>query len=67
MYPNPQDVLPLPPRPDLVQYRRRAKELVKACRSGDAAAIHAWAAGWIRDLTRHLPVADGGRSRRDAG
>lgn len=27
MYPNPQDVLPLPPRPDLDQYRKRAKEL----------------------------------------
>jgi hypothetical protein len=30
MYPNPQDVLPLPPRPDLSHYRKRAKDLVKA-------------------------------------
>jgi hypothetical protein len=47
MYPNPQDVLPLPPRPSLEQYKKRAKELVKACRSGDADAIGAWALRWI--------------------
>jgi hypothetical protein len=45
MYPNPQDVLPLPPHPDLGQYRKRAKELVKASRAGDG-AIRAWAARW---------------------
>lgn len=46
MYPNPQDALPLPPRPSLEQYKKRAKDLVKACRSGDPAAIRAWAAHW---------------------
>ncbi len=50
MYPNPQDVLPLPPRPDLHHYRKRAKDLVKACSSADPAAIRAWAARWVRDL-----------------
>jgi ankyrin repeat protein len=49
MYPNPQDVLPLPPRPDLDQYRKRARELVKACRSGDD-AVQSWAAGWVDKL-----------------
>ena len=34
MYPNPQDAVPLPPHPDLEQYRKRAKELVKASRAG---------------------------------
>ena len=29
MYPNPQDALPLPPRPSVEQYRKRAKDLVK--------------------------------------
>ena len=27
MYPNPQDALPLPQRPDLEQYKKLAKEL----------------------------------------
>jgi hypothetical protein len=49
MYPNPQDVLPLPPRPDLDQYRKRARELVKACRSGDE-AIQSWATEWVDRL-----------------
>lgn len=54
MYPNPQDVLPLPPRPDLDQYRTRAKELAAAARAGDA-ALRSWAAGWIEALTRLQP------------
>ena len=33
MFPNPQDALPLPQRPDIERYRKLAKELVKACRS----------------------------------
>ena len=49
MYPNPQDAVPLPPRPDLEQYRKRAKELVKACRAGPD-AVRAWAAGWVAHL-----------------
>jgi hypothetical protein len=49
MYPNPQDVLPLPPRPDVDHYRKRARELVRACLSGDD-AIHTWAVRWIEKL-----------------
>lgn len=51
MYPNPQDVLPLAPRPDLEHYRKRAKELARACESGDD-AIHSWAARWIERLLK---------------
>ena len=29
MYPNPQDVLPLPARPNLEQYKKQAKDLVR--------------------------------------
>ncbi len=52
MFPNPQEALPLPPRPSIEQYRRLAKDLVKACRSGDRGAIGAWADRWIESLAR---------------
>jgi ankyrin repeat protein len=54
VYPNPQDALPLPPRPSLEQYKKRAKDLVKACRSGDPAAIRVWAARWVDTDARHI-------------
>jgi len=44
------DVLPLPPRPSLDQYRKRAKDLVKASRSSDADAVRQWASAWIEAL-----------------
>src|ERR1700680_3383546 len=64
MFPNPQDALPLPPRPSLEHYKKRAKDLVKACHSTDASAIRAWAANWMDSLvcltdlniTPQLPV-----------
>jgi hypothetical protein len=45
MFPKPQDALPLPPRPSLERYRKLAKELVKASKSG---AIGGWAERWLR-------------------
>lgn len=66
MYPNPQDVLPLPPRPDLHHYRKRAKDLARACSSGDPTAIRAWAARWVRDLVELQPEGDRARHMRDA-
>jgi hypothetical protein len=50
MYPNPQEALPLTPRPDFDHYRKLAKDLVKACKSREATAIHAWAVRWIERL-----------------
>ncbi len=50
MFPNPQDALPLPARPSLEQYRKLAKDLVKACTSGDPRAIGAWTDRWIASL-----------------
>lgn len=47
MYPNPQEVLPLPARPSLEQYRKQAKDLVKACASGGPDAIGEWIARWL--------------------
>ena len=54
MYPNPAAVIPLPPHPSLEQYKKRAKALVKACKSGEPAAVPAWAAAWIEGPTSQL-------------
>src|SRR5262245_6224095 len=45
------DTLPPPPSPDLGHYRKRAKDLVAAARSGDE-AVRAWAAGWLEAVAR---------------
>ena len=50
------DTLPLPPRPDLNQYRKRAKALVTAANAGDPDAVRQWADDWIRALTKLLGV-----------
>jgi ankyrin repeat protein len=52
MFPNPQDALPLPPRPNLDQYKKLAKDLLKAAQSSDPTAIRTWAATWIDSLVR---------------
>jgi ankyrin repeat protein len=52
MFPNPQDALPLPTRSNLEQYKKLAKELVKACKSSQPDAIRAWALPWIETLVR---------------
>jgi ankyrin repeat protein len=65
MFPNAQDALPLPQRPNLERYKKLAKELVKACGSKDKDAIGDWAEKWVLALakqsgiqfTRQLPVA----------
>jgi ankyrin repeat protein len=46
------DTLPLPPHPDLEQYKQRAKDLIKACSAEDPAAIRAWATEWLETLAR---------------
>jgi hypothetical protein len=46
------DALPLPPRPNLEQYRKLAKELQAAARSAEPGAIRQWAAGWAEKLAR---------------
>lgn len=48
------DTLPLPPRPRLEQYRKRAKELVTAATSKEPDAVRTWATRWLEALARHL-------------
>jgi hypothetical protein len=38
---------PLPARPDLEQYKKQAKDLLKICKSADPRAIGAWAEEWF--------------------
>lgn len=51
MFPNPQDNLPLPPRPNLEQYKKLAKDLVKACKAGD---LTAWAGRFSKNRARDV-------------
>jgi len=46
------DALPLPPRPNLEQYKKVAKDLQKARKSGDPAAAREWARRWMETLSR---------------
>jgi len=50
------DTLPLPPRPDIEQYRKRAKSLVAAANSGDPNAVKHWATDWLKALSKLLGV-----------
>src|SRR2546421_11672252 len=40
------DARPLPPRPNLEQYKKLARDLQGACKSSDPGAIRQWAARW---------------------
>jgi hypothetical protein len=56
MFPNAQDALPLPRRPNLERYKKLAKDLVKACKSDDENAIVDWAEKWISVLAKQCGV-----------
>jgi hypothetical protein len=49
MYPNPQDVVPLPARPDIQQYKKQAKDLSKACKARGRDGVREWAEQWLPD------------------
>jgi ankyrin repeat protein len=44
------DALPLPPHPDIDQYRTLAKELLLAAKTGESERIEAWAHAWMTRL-----------------
>src|SRR5260370_17769677 len=46
------DALPLPPRPNLEQYKKLARDFQNACRSSDPGAVRDWAACWAETIAR---------------
>lgn len=46
------DALPFPPRPNPEQYRKLAKDFLKAVHSGSPDQVHAWAGRWAETLAR---------------
>jgi ankyrin repeat protein len=44
------DALPLPPRPNIEQYKKLAKDFQHACKSEDPGAVRNWAAHWAENL-----------------
>ena len=59
------DALSLPPRPNLEQYKKLAKDLQHACRSGDPGAIREWAARWAETLAGLYGQASNVETRRE--
>jgi ankyrin repeat protein len=56
MFPNPQAALPLPEHPDLEQYKKLAKELLRAAKATDSDAIRDWSTSWVRTLVERSGV-----------
>jgi len=56
MFPNPQEALPLPLRPNPERYKKLAKDLVKACKSVDPDAIGDWAEAWVKMLVKRSGI-----------
>jgi ankyrin repeat protein len=55
------DALPLPPRPNLEQYKKQAKELLKACKSGEPEALLAWMTQWLEAQLTIDPAVESAR------
>src|SRR5262249_17831217 len=51
------EAVPLPPRPSLEQYKKIARDLQDACKSGGPGAIRQWAARWVETLARREGTA----------
>jgi ankyrin repeat protein len=56
MFPNPQDALPLPLRPNPERYKKLANDLIKACQSVDPDAIGDWAEAWVKTLVKRSGI-----------
>lgn len=61
------DAIPLPPRPNLEQYKKLAKDFQHACRSTDPRAVRAWAARWAETIARRQGLEITPEVRRQIG
>src|SRR5213075_1238557 len=61
------DALPLPPRPNVEQYKKLTREFQKACKSGDADAVRRWAETWAQSLARLAGSPDSAETRAEIG
>src|SRR5690349_9688598 len=52
MYPNPQEVLPLPPGSHVAEYTAHVNALVDACRSSAPDRLRQWVTGWVDGVRR---------------
>jgi hypothetical protein len=59
------DALPLPPRPNIEQYKKLAKEFQRACETGDPGALRDWAARWAEAVNRLQGLRDNPDDFRD--
>jgi hypothetical protein len=59
------DALPLPPRPNLEQYKKLAKDFQSACRSAELGAVRDWAARWAENITRLQGIEISPQVRKD--
>src|SRR5690242_647170 len=57
------DAVPLPPRPNLEQYKKLARDLQQACKAGPD-AVRAWITDWIDGLAA---IASAQERERGAG
>lgn len=55
------DALPFPPRPNVEQYKKQAKELLKACKSEDDQALPAWVKHWVEAQLQTDPALTNAR------
>src|SRR5436190_19698551 len=46
------DAVPLPPRPNLEQYKKLAREFQQACKSSDAHPVRDWTRRWSEAIAR---------------
>ena len=56
MFPNPQAALPLPKQPNLEQYKKLSKELLRAAKSNDSDAIRKWSKNWVEGLAKRSGI-----------
>jgi ankyrin repeat protein len=59
------DAIPLPPRPNLEQYKKLTKDFQQACKSSDPGAIRQCATHWAGTLTRLQGIEITTQARRE--